>query len=112
MLIQSHLERIADFVLLGKKVWWSVDAEDGMIFHDGPEDDERRPDGPQLHHFRSRSLKEERMWIKQKWQECLHHFASGELQLPFRRLKTYEDGKIIYISKGTKGKQNKNNVIQ
>lgn len=59
-----------------------------MIFHDGPEDDERRPDGPQLHHFRSRSLKEERMWIKQKWQECLHHFASGELQLPFRRLLT------------------------
>lgn len=112
LLIQSHLERIADFVLLGKNVWWSVDAEDGMIFHDGPEDDERRPDGPQLHHFRSRSLKEERMWIKQKWQECLHHFASGELQLPFRRLKTYEDGKIIYISKGTKGKQNKNNVIQ
>uniref|UniRef100_A0A8W8MGW1 Uncharacterized protein n=1 Tax=Magallana gigas TaxID=29159 RepID=A0A8W8MGW1_MAGGI len=103
LLIQSHLERIADFVLPGKNVWWSVDAEDGMIFHDGPEDDERRPDGPQLHHFRSRSLKEERMWIKQKWQECLHHFASGELQLPFRRLKTYEDGKIIYISKGTKG---------
>lgn len=88
LLIQSHLERIADFVLLGKNVWWSVDAEDGMIFHDGPEDDERRPDGPQLHHFRSRSLKEERMWIKQKWQECLHHFASGELQLPFRRLLT------------------------
>lgn len=112
LLIQSHLERIADFVLPGKNVWWSVDAEDGMIFHDGPEDDERRPDGPQLHHFRSRSLKEERMWIKQKWQECLHHFASGELQLPFRRLKTYEDSKIIYISKGTKGKQNKNNVIQ
>lgn len=61
LLIQSHLERIADFVLPGKNVWWSVDAEDGMIFHDGPEDDERRPDGPQLHHFRSRSLKEERM---------------------------------------------------
>uniref|UniRef100_K1PE89 DUF7869 domain-containing protein n=1 Tax=Magallana gigas TaxID=29159 RepID=K1PE89_MAGGI len=101
-LLCNHLERIADFVLPGKNVWWSVDAEDGMIFHDGPEDDERRPDGPQLHHFRSRSLKEERMWIKQKWQECLHHFASGELQLPFRRLKTYEDGKIIYISKGTK----------
>lgn len=82
-----------------------------MIFYDGLEDDERRLDGLQLYYFRFRLLKEERMWIKQKWQECFYYFVLGELQFLFCRLKIYEDGKIIYIFKGIKGKQNKNNVI-
>lgn len=39
------MECIVDFVIFGKNVWWLVDVEDGMIFYDGLEDDERRLDG-------------------------------------------------------------------
>lgn len=45
MFIKSYLECIVDFVFFGKNVWWLVDVEDGMIFYDGLEDDERRLDG-------------------------------------------------------------------
>lgn len=102
LLVQSHLERIPDFLLPGRNVWWSVDAE-GLTFNDGPGDDNNRPEGPQLHHFRSTSLKEERTWIQQKWQECLVLYASGILQLPFQRLKTYNDGRVNYVYSAQEG---------
>lgn len=51
LLVQSHLERIPDFLLPGRNVWWSVDAE-GLTFNDGPGNDNNRPEGPQLRHFR------------------------------------------------------------
>lgn len=106
LLVQSHLERIPDFLLPGRNVWWSVDAE-GLTFNDGPGDDNNRPEGPQLHHFRSTSLKEERTWIQQKWQECLVLYASGILQLPFQRLKTFLQQLQIVEPKTTRHKKRK-----
>ena len=103
LLVQSHFERIPDFLLPGRDIWWSLDAA-GMTFHDGPEDDNSRQEGPELHHFRSSSLKQERFWTQQKWKECVEQYATGKLQLPLKRLKTYKDGRIAYISPKLEGK--------
>jgi hypothetical protein len=102
LLIQSHLERISDFILPGHNIWWS-NAEGGIRFFDGPNDDTYRPQGPHLHHFRSTSLKQERIWIQQQWTECVDQYACGELPLPLHRLKIYKNGKIMYILPKYKG---------
>lgn len=63
------------FLLPDRNFWWSVDAQ-GLTFKDGPGEDNNRAEGPQLHHFRSISLKEEITWNQQKWQEYLVLYAS------------------------------------
>lgn len=103
LLVQSHLERIPDSLLPGRNVWWSVDAE-GLTFNDGPGNDNNRPEGPQLRHFRLIFIeRRERTWIQQKLQECLVLYASGTLQLPFHRLKTYNDGRVNYVYPAQEG---------
>ena len=53
---QTHLERIADFLLCGEGVWWQ-DNGDSIEFFDGPDEEECKPEGPPLHHFRTWNLK-------------------------------------------------------
>ncbi|CAH1248619.1 Hypp8311 [Branchiostoma lanceolatum] len=66
---QTHCERIPDFLLPGYGVYWHIEGEE-VVFHDGP-NDKPNSDGPKLHHFRATSLKDERKYLQQKWQECL-----------------------------------------
>lgn len=49
-LMQTHCERIADFLFEGKNCWWSL-GKDSIIFHDGPEHLERSLDFNQ--HFQT-----------------------------------------------------------
>lgn len=56
--LQSHLERIADFLVPGEGVWWHK-TPFGIEFHDGEDEVEWKDSGPSLHHFRSSTFKEE-----------------------------------------------------
>ena len=57
------------------------------MFHDGEEEPEKRPEGPDLHYFRSWSLQGEADYLKQKWRECL----SSELIIPSPIIKLYDE---------------------
>ena len=53
-------------------MWWHKDDE-AVEFHDisgFPSADES---GPQLHHFRSSTLKDEEIYLQQCWQQCIQH---------------------------------------
>lgn len=49
---QTHLERIADFLLCGANVWWK-DCGDSIQFIDGTTEEEHKAEGSPLHHFRT-----------------------------------------------------------
>ena len=85
---QAHLERIPDFLAPGEGIWWHYDNENEVVvFHDGEEEPEKRPEGPDLHYFRSWSIQGEADYLKQKWQECL----SSELIIPSPIIKLYDE---------------------
>jgi hypothetical protein len=54
---QAHLERISDFILLGKGVWWDECENGDILFFDAKGSPESLEKGPFLHHFRSSSFK-------------------------------------------------------
>ena len=44
---QAHLERISDYIAVGPGIWWHKDEATGnIVFHDGPDEPETRPEGP------------------------------------------------------------------
>ena len=49
---QAHLQRIADFLLPGKGIWW-CQKEGGIEFFDLPCSLKDRSEGPTLHYYRS-----------------------------------------------------------
>ena len=84
---QAHLEQISDFLLPGEWQWWNVDEESHcVIFHDSETESDFNPNGPPLHHFRSSSLKQEELYLKQKWEECLQ----TNIKLPIQKVKCYD----------------------
>ena len=66
---QAHLQEISDFLLEGKGVWWHTD-NDEVEFHD-VSGFPQPSSGPQLHHFRSSNLKDEKAYLQQCWCECV-----------------------------------------
>ena len=66
---QAHLE-ISDFLISGPGVWWEFDGEN-VIFHDSESHPPTRPEGPDLHHFRSSTLKKEEAYLEESWSQCL-----------------------------------------
>lgn len=88
VLMQSHFQRIADYLILGHDVWWYMDSQK-MVFHDGPGDEDNRSLGSHLRHFRSSSLKQERQRIQGIWEGCVEMYVAGQLHLPLNRLKTH-----------------------
>ena len=67
---QAHLEKISDFLIPGAGVWWEFDGEN-VIFHDSKSHPPTRPEGPDLHHFRSSTLKKEEAYLEESWSQCL-----------------------------------------
>ncbi|CAG2226165.1 unnamed protein product [Mytilus edulis] len=55
-LFQSHLERIADFLIPGYNIWWHYNGTE-LVFHDSVDEPEFRMQGPDTTNFRSTSLK-------------------------------------------------------
>ena len=67
---QAHLERISDFLILGPGIWWQ-ETTNGFEFFDGDDLNEYHKEGPLLHHFRSATLQDVYLHLKQKWDEYL-----------------------------------------
>ncbi|VDH94979.1 Hypothetical predicted protein [Mytilus galloprovincialis] len=74
--------------------------EDGnMIFHDGPDDEPFHIEGPDMHHFRSSSYKEEHQQLKDIWEKVIENYKRNIITLPLQRIKTFDkDGKVVYIT--------------
>ncbi|XP_062602067.1 uncharacterized protein LOC134263700, partial [Saccostrea cucullata] len=103
-LFQSHLERIADYLELGENVWWSQD-DTSIIFHDCPTSEVHSL--PQILHFRKSMASDVQHYLEEKWEICVQQFTEGELQLPIKRIKRLQNGKLekIYNTGGNERKE-------
>ena len=90
---QAHLERIADFLLPGKGVWWDH-SEEGIEFFDSQNAPKERSEGPILHHFRSSNQKMEQTYLQKCWAECLEKLGE-KLCIPTHVIWTEDEhGKV------------------
>ncbi|CAG2215739.1 unnamed protein product [Mytilus edulis] len=95
-LIQAHYERISDFLVCGKHVWWQVN--DGNIeFLDGPDEEEYHSSGPTLHHFSTSNLKTEYEHLNINWEKCVNKISEGNFQLPCVKVKIYKEGQLSKV---------------
>ena len=67
---QAHLQQTSDFLAEGEGVWWSL-RMDVVEFHDISNHHSQEKAGPQLHHFRSSTLKQEHDHLKHCWEQIL-----------------------------------------
>ena len=67
---QAHLERISDFLLLGKSAWWTR-TSDGIEFLDGATSPTSNETGPCLHHYRTATLSDVDCHLQKCWEECV-----------------------------------------
>ena len=86
---QAHLERISDFLLCGEGCWWRHDIR-GVEFFDSPKEPEVKPEGPALHHFRSTTLKDEYLYLRQCWNTCADSLKRGSMAIPHTHIKLYD----------------------
>ena len=77
---QAHLQNISDFLLEGEGVWWNKDDE-AVEFNDITNHPSQQASGPELHHFRSTTLKDEATNRKHCWKSCLDHQISIPIHL-------------------------------
>ncbi len=89
---QTHLQRISDFLLCGKGIWWSSD-ERSVIFYDVTDRSVTSTTGPPLH-VRSYFEKEETNYICKFWEKCISELNKHNLQLPIQKIKCYNEGKL------------------
>ncbi|CAG2197165.1 unnamed protein product [Mytilus edulis] len=94
--VQSHLARIADFIIPGDRIWWHYDGEN-VVFHDSIDEPNFRLEGPPLSNYRSTSLKKEITNVKRIWESCIASVKLQKLIVPILRLKTRENGKLVFL---------------
>jgi hypothetical protein len=91
---QAHLERISDFLIVGKDIWWSSNEEGDLEFFDGKNTGvDVRSEGPKLHHFRSSDFKEEEAYLTKCWSMCLE----AKIPLPLHVLRVKDHNKDVLI---------------
>ena len=83
---QAHLQAISDFIACGEGVWWRQILS-GVECFDGPDEPSTRPQGPNLHHFRSSDLKKEEQHLQKSWERCLNNDA---VVIPHRIIRLYD----------------------
>ncbi|XP_070549540.1 uncharacterized protein [Ptychodera flava] len=86
-LLQSHYERIADFLMQGEGVWWQRN-DIGVEFFDTQDD--FKDSGPPLHHFRSSCLRKEQQYINRCWLDCVNGVRNGAITIPLYQIKLYD----------------------
>ena len=90
---QAHLERISDFLLAGKDVWWTSNKDGDVEFFDSKQSKiDCRAEGPKLHHFRSSNFKEEESFLTECWSICLEK----EVSLPLYVLRVKDKSKDVF----------------
>uniref|UniRef100_A0A8W8ML50 Uncharacterized protein n=1 Tax=Magallana gigas TaxID=29159 RepID=A0A8W8ML50_MAGGI len=90
VLFQAHLERILDFMLAGKDVWWSW-VEGGIEFYDGEDEPCRKQEGPRINNFTSFNLHRETSFLASVWKTYVDKFAEGLPKLPIKRIRMKND---------------------
>ena len=104
---QAHLEKVSDYLLIGKGAWW-IERENGDIeFQDGEQCPDFHPEGPSLHHYRSSNLKDEEKYLQECWKKCLHlqvsiparvlHIEDEEGNMKIIRMPTYDTGSVAIV---------------
>ena len=89
-LFQSHLERIADFVL--EKYWEEKDS--GIIFFDiMPRENLKKK-----HHFRSFTIDKEISYVKNCWIKCTH---KPDEFIPAKKIKVENESKVTILNLNT-----------
>ncbi|CAG2217352.1 unnamed protein product [Mytilus edulis] len=93
--VQSHLARIADFIIPGDRIWWHYDGEN-VVFHDSIDEPNFRLERPPLSNYRSTSLKKI-INVNRIWESCISSVKLQKLVVPTLRLKTRENGKLVFL---------------
>ncbi len=92
---QAHLERISDFLLVGKGFWWDESDNGDIHFIDATGNPESLERGPLLHHFKSSTFKSEETYLKKCWLKCLEQ----KTNLPILRLQIEdENGNMVSVN--------------
>ena len=90
---QRLLEQQADYLSEGR-VWWKEVDNEGVEFYDVTHVQSEK----QLHHFRSYSMKQEDIFVKDNWYNCLQN---ANTLIPAFKLKIKEnenkDIKVVYL---------------
>ena len=88
---QAHIQKIPDYLKHGPDQWWN-ERDDGSIeFLDGPSQDEVKPCGPHLSHFRSTTIQDLQQQLNTEWEQIK---VTPEI-LPVMKLRD-EEGKLVY----------------
>lgn len=66
---QAHVQKISDFLDVGK-VWWQWHDDGSVEFFDSKDEPETRPCGPSLYPFRSNSIKSVQQHLDNTWVKC------------------------------------------
>ena len=86
---QAHLERIGDYLLQGRGMWWDY-VDSGVEFYDI-----QMPNPPsllpQLQHFRSTTLGDVELYLLSQWEQCT---CSMEVELPAVYIRTTEQMEV------------------
>ncbi|KAK3108542.1 hypothetical protein FSP39_010193 [Pinctada imbricata] len=100
-LVQSHFERISDYLLAGENTWWQM-TDKGVEFFDGIEQPKSHPEGPVLQHARSTNLKVQKQHLLEAWRECKLAMVNGKLKLPMLKARDYDErGNMVYLTPPT-----------
>lgn len=89
---QAHCSKIVDFLKPGEGKWWKWTEDGSVMFLDAPGEEDSRPEGPSLYHFRSHTIKDVTTKLSDMWTECCKDPAS----LPLYKLRDTEGNKYIY----------------
>ena len=96
--VQAHLERISDFLLRGKGVWWERLPNKGIKFLDSITEANFHKEGPDLHHFRSSNLTKEVDYLEECWINCV----DKGIELPLSTIRKYtETGDFLTLDYST-----------
>ena len=88
---QSHLQRIAHYLIHGEGVWWYKTDSGSICFKDSDLDPEYHNEGPSVLHFRNSTLKSVIARASQCWQEIVHE----KISIPIRVVRRYDTQGII-----------------
>ncbi|XP_070555061.1 uncharacterized protein [Ptychodera flava] len=93
-LIQAHMERISDYIIRGADIWWTQ-RDDGVEFFDGTNEQDSKPEGPILKHFRSSTLSDVMTSVKLTWNEITDKVKKGQITIPLRRVRIYSNDRLV-----------------
>ena len=92
---QSHLQRIAHYLVYGEGVWWHKTDNGTIVFLDSDLDPEYHTDGPSVLHFRSASLKD----VSNRADQCWRKILCDKIGLPLTAVRVYgTNGSILNVT--------------